>query len=80
VAGGLELLHHLDEDTTSQVASHDRRERPSTRRLRSAAELDAVFRAEASPHDYLVARQEHAGPGTPCEGSVVLHHWGAVFG
>merc|ERR1712014_350368 len=49
--GGLEVSLHLDEDLTNQVNKNDPRVRPSTRQIRSATELDSVFREEASPHD-----------------------------
>lgn len=76
--GGLEVSLHLDTDAHGQVPG-DPRPRPSTRRLRSAAQLDDVFAAEAYPPDYLVARQPEAGEGEPCAGSLALRHWHQVF-
>merc|ERR1712032_34460 len=64
--GGLEVSLHLDEDRTRQVSQDDGRQRPSTQRIRSASDLDAIFKRDASPHDYIVARQIQVAPDSPC--------------
>jgi len=78
--GGLEVSLHLDEDVTGQVPSSDERPRPSTRRLRSARELDGVFGQQSFAHDYLIARQVNVSYDSPCSGSLALRHWHEVFG
>eukprot|EP00406_Dinophysis_acuminata_P024570 CAMPEP_0179346540 /NCGR_PEP_ID=MMETSP0797-20121207/72627_1 /TAXON_ID=47934 /ORGANISM="Dinophysis acuminata, Strain DAEP01" /LENGTH=153 /DNA_ID=CAMNT_0021061093 /DNA_START=10 /DNA_END=468 /DNA_ORIENTATION=+ len=65
-SGGMDVWLHLDADASGQELG-DPRPRPSTTRLRSASDLDAVFSKGAHSQDYLVARQRAVPEEAPAE-------------
>merc|ERR1712232_163119 len=74
--GGLEVSLHLD---AIDGTSTDTRPRPSTRLLKNALEIDAVFSNPSWSQDYIVARQVDVAQDSACSGSRALQHWSEVF-